>query len=522
MAAESVVRIVFLGDSAQAVRSTEQMEGAVTGLSRSMKLLAVTAGVALAGGLFVVADAVKNGIEGAVHLKEAQDSLAIAIKRTGGNVRELVPQYMAVAKAAAQFGVNQSDATTELARATLLTGDSLKAMHAYQEALVISKATGKDFNQVLTATAKGQIGITTSLQRYGIELKKGTPSLVQYDKVMARFSGQAAANTSAADKLRASFQNLETDIGMVLLPAFDKIVVAINNVVAWFQSPQVLGPISRFARTFVQEVQPAIREVTLLAVQFAETVRSNWPAIRTEGESVGHSLQSTFKAIVQIVRELMPLIKALAPEIKITLALIIVNFRALNEAAAVTFRGVAVAIKAIAPVLTWLVNRINGIPGAIKGALSAIKTGFMTAFGPVITVIKTVIHWIQTLIGWIQKIPSSIHLPSIPGSGIAKTLLNPLGAIPIPGNPFRALGGPVLSGMPYIVGERGPELFVPRGSGAIVPNHGLGGGTVNITLAGDLALAERVTAIVDTPHMTDRISLNIGSSANMRARGGRR
>jgi hypothetical protein len=33
---------------------------------------------------------------------------------------------------------------------------------------------------------------------------------------------------------------------------------------------------------------------------------------------------------------------------------------------------------------------------------------------------------------------------------------------------------------PYLVGERGPELMVPGQSGTIVPNHALGGGTVNL------------------------------------------
>lgn len=48
---------------------------------------------------------------------------------------------------------------------------------------------------------------------------------------------------------------------------------------------------------------------------------------------------------------------------------------------------------------------------------------------------------------------------------------------------FRAMGGPVAAGMPYVVGERGPELFVPRGSGTIIANNKLGGtGTYNITV----------------------------------------
>lgn len=44
----------------------------------------------------------------------------------------------------------------------------------------------------------------------------------------------------------------------------------------------------------------------------------------------------------------------------------------------------------------------------------------------------------------------------------------------------RASGGAVSAGTPYVVGERGPELFVPSSSGAIVPN-GAGSTVVNNT-----------------------------------------
>jgi len=39
---------------------------------------------------------------------------------------------------------------------------------------------------------------------------------------------------------------------------------------------------------------------------------------------------------------------------------------------------------------------------------------------------------------------------------------------------FRANGGPVTGNSPYIVGERGPELFVPTVSGNVVPNNSIG------------------------------------------------
>lgn len=37
------------------------------------------------------------------------------------------------------------------------------------------------------------------------------------------------------------------------------------------------------------------------------------------------------------------------------------------------------------------------------------------------------------------------------------------------GLPGRATGGPVSAGQPYLVGERGPELFVPQGFGRVEP-----------------------------------------------------
>ncbi|MFI8667156.1 hypothetical protein ACIGGE_12030 [Qipengyuania sp. NPDC077410] len=40
----------------------------------------------------------------------------------------------------------------------------------------------------------------------------------------------------------------------------------------------------------------------------------------------------------------------------------------------------------------------------------------------------------------------------------------------------RAMGGPVLAGGNYLVGENGPEIFSPGSSGTIIPNHALGGG----------------------------------------------
>ena len=73
----------------------------------------------------------------------------------------------------------------------------------------------------------------------------------------------------------------------------------------------------------------------------------------------------------------------------------------------------------------------------------------------------------------------------------------------------RANGGPVTGGKPYLVGEKGPELFVPGQSGGIVPNNQLamaGGATTNVNVTFDIkafnakdataAIAEQAPTIV--------------------------
>jgi len=62
-----------------------------------------------------------------------------------------------------------------------------------------------------------------------------------------------------------------------------------------------------------------------------------------------------------------------------------------------------------------------------------------------------------------------------------------LGSLPGIGGFFRANGGPVSSGKSYMVGERGPEMFVPNTGGRIVPNSDMGSSTnvvVNVDATG--------------------------------------
>lgn len=70
------------------------------------------------------------------------------------------------------------------------------------------------------------------------------------------------------------------------------------------------------------------------------------------------------------------------------------------------------------------------------------------------------------------------------GGGAGAGLLNGLSALvaSLLGAPGRATGGPVSAGRGYVVGERGPELFVPSSSGRIEHLNG-GGRDVRVAIA---------------------------------------
>jgi hypothetical protein len=68
------------------------------------------------------------------------------------------------------------------------------------------------------------------------------------------------------------------------------------------------------------------------------------------------------------------------------------------------------------------------------------------------------------------------------GAGIGSSLINGMSGLvsSLFGAPGRATGGPVSAGRGYVVGERGPELFVPSSGGRI--EH-LGGGARDVRVA---------------------------------------
>lgn len=78
-----------------------------------------------------------------------------------------------------------------------------------------------------------------------------------------------------------------------------------------------------------------------------------------------------------------------------------------------------------------------------------------------------------------------------------------------PGIIGKASGGPVAAMTPYIVGEKGPELFVPQTPGHIVPNGGASMVTINLTGAqmGTIKATSRQQVLATLNRMFDQMGV---------------
>ena len=84
-----------------------------------------------------------------------------------------------------------------------------------------------------------------------------------------------------------------------------------------------------------------------------------------------------------------------------------------------------------------------------------------------------------------------------------------------------AIGGPVFQGERTLVGERGPEVFVPNANGSIIPNHKLGGGGVTVNQTINVTTGIQSTVRAEIVQLMPQIAQAAkGAVADARLRGG--
>lgn len=166
--------------------------------------------------------------------------------------------------------------------------------------------------------------------------------------------------------------------------------------------------------------------------------------------------------------------------------------------------AVETAWNAMRPWLDALLGAIGGIVDAVRwiadnaaAAWDGFKSGVSTMWGAVqgpLNALKSVLDGIASAARAVKSALDAIPNVSGPGGPSLGTQLERAGY-----GGQRAGGGPVSAGGMYLVGERGPELFMSGSSGSIIPNHALGGNnySINVQVAPGGSPAETGRAIVE-------------------------
>lgn len=430
----------------------------IVGSTLKLGLLGATAGVG-----FLTAGLISCTKE-AINAEFADTKMAQALKNASHATDEQVKELKDYAEAL-QFKVGISDdeiksGISMLATFKLTTAQIKKATPALIDmAAAYKKNTGEavDLQQVSIMIGKATGGeLYKNLQKVGIVFNENQLAMLENadagerlrivtEELGNEFGGQALAQADTFGGkitiLGLYFDDFKEKVGMALLTA---LTPWIDKLMTWARST---------------EGQAQIQVYTDKIVAFSTAV----------GESFGKAIQWIIdhkKEIKKAIQEIWDKIQGL------------INF-VTSPAGKVmlTVLGTTLAVKQIAGVLL----AVQGVakPWTILLtldilALSKLYTEIKDAKKEIAGMPKEVRikFWFDAL----GNFASYVAAPMTAGTSLLFNWLKK-----------RQVGGAISQQTPYMVGEAGPELFVPRVSGSIVPNSQLkGGGNVTVNIYGNI------------------------------------
>ena len=447
--------------------ATDEVEGFGTKVGDFAKkagaafAIAGVAAAAYAGKLLV------DGVKSAIADEAAQAKLATTLTNvTGATNSQIAAVEAQILKTSLLTGKTDDELRPSLARLVTSTKDVEAAQKLQALALDISAGSGKSLEAVSNALAKGYEGNTTALGKLGVGISSAELKTMSFDEVTkalsATFEGQATqqAETFAGkmDRLKVAFDEGKETVGSFVLDAItpmvtlfvDKVVPLISTLST--EIGETLGPtFSNLATIFKEDLLPII---TAWWTFLTDTVI---PGITKTVQPIIEGLFDAFDSIATSIKDnednlkpLFTLYKSVAKFVAETLA------PALGEI-------LGAAIKVLGKLVGGLVDGFSSLVGLIGDVVSGIKA--------IISLVKN-----NPLVKGISGVIDRVF-----GGG-------------------KAEGGAVSSNKSYVVGERGPELFLPNTNGMIVPNNrlgGSGGSVYNITVNGAIDSEGTARTIVD-------------------------
>ena len=422
----------------------------------------VAAGAFAAAGVAAAAYAGKllvDGVKSAIEDEAAQLRLATALKNvTGATDAQIGATESYITKTTLATGVTDDELRPSLQRLVTATNDVAEAQKLQGLALDISAGSGKSLEAVSNALAKAQEGNTAGLVKLGIGLSAAELKTMSMEQVTAKlaetFGGQAATQADTfqgkMQRLQVAFSEGKETVGSFVLDAITPLVSGfVNNVIPAIQKlSEELGP----------KLTPIFQALTGYITNYVI------PAFKATWSFITEFLIPTISAI------LTPIINSLRAAFEKVSTKITENEEKLKPLLAL-FRVIAAFVRDyVAPIIGKALSSAFEIVGT---SLSYVIDNFVR----LVDIVNKAFNAIKTLVNFVKNNPVT--------QAIGNVFDNAFGG-------GRANGGPVRGGTSYIVGERGPELFVPNTSGLIIPNgKGLTvptassqGSTINITVNG--------------------------------------
>jgi len=447
MAGIPKVKITFDADFDELKRgvkgATDEVEGFGSKVGKFGKAAGAAFAVAGAAALAYSAVLLKQGVESAIADEQAQEKLALTLQNvtnaTDAQIKAVEDQIL---KTSLLTGKTDDELRPSFERFVRATKDSEEALKLQQVALDVSAGSGKSLEAVTNAMAKAAEGNTASLSKLGVGLTSAQLKTMSLDEITASlantFGGQAAAQ---ADTFAGKMARLQV--------AFDEGKETIGSF--------VLDAITPMIDTVVNKVIPTISEF-----------------INSIGGTDG--LKGTFESVIELVVSI---------------------FQPVLEGIKFAFDQIKDAVMGNKEQFIALFKFLKDfVAPFLGGVLKLAIQGIGIALGVVINVVGTLISGFQTLYGIINSVVSTIRtlISLVANNAAVKGISNAIsGAF----GGFRAAGGSVTAGKAYVVGEQGAEMFVPSSNGTIVPNSGMGGSTINITVNGAIDAEGTARTIVD-------------------------
>lgn len=459
MAGNRTLKLSILADVDNLRKGLNQADNDVQGFGDKISKFGKIAGAAfLAAGAAAVAYAGKlaiDGVKSAIEDEAAQLRLATSLRNvTGATNDQIKATEDYILQTSLATGVTDEELRPSLDRLVRATKDVGEAQRLQAIALDVSAGSGKSLEAVTNAMAKAAEGNTAALGKLGVGLTSAqlkTMSMDEITKTLATtFKDQASIQADTFDgKMRR------------LSVAFDEGKETVGGF--------ILDAITPLIEIVVEKVIPAISE-------FSSNI----------GDNLG-PVFSTFFGVVKAIA--IPIIEGLKSA-----------FDQVSEAVSKNKDGLEDAGTLFKDLFSFIKNYLAPVIGTVlKIALEVVGgvlSGLITGFSKLASFIQSVVDKVRNLIDLVKSNPLV--------RGIGSVIDNVFGG-------GRAAGGPVTGGTTYLVGEKGPELFTPNASGAIIPNGAGGSGTtINLTVNGAIDPEGTARQIVD---VLNRATARGGSGA---------